>query len=537
MIYNVATSTNAGAQHTFASGIRYQNNAAAVDTPTAPAWVYRPYIYSFPAELRMVREGSNITTLSYSYVTNVVTNPDTFVTSTNIVGPQWVTNTVATTTNWPGVMYLGIATTSHSQSNGVTASYENFTLIARPVVTLEPVSLVVTSDQAAIFTVAGTGPAVGEPLRYQWFKDGTPIAGANSATLTLSPPLLAADKGTYSAEVRNSAGAVTSTGATLDIKVVPTILAQPSSPTVSCFGDATLSLAVTGDEPISYQWRLHGTNLPGETAATLNVSLLNSLNYGPYSVVLQNAYGTTISSDAYVPLTDPVGEVPPTPQIPINYSTNVQCGVPVSYAWEAYNSCGYPITVVCTPPSGSAFPAGATVVNCSATDAVSGSGAASFTVNAADTAPPVIVCPPDIIVEATTASAPVSWTPFTAADACAGNLPVICTPTSGSQFQAGTNIVVCTATDPANNTASCSFKVIVNAPATTVRLAVQISGANVTVSWPKPAEGYTLQYSTSLGAAPAALWENFAGTTIETETSYTATVPATGNQFFRLYKP
>ncbi len=450
MIYNVATSTNVGAQHTFASGIRYANLGAAADMPVPPGGINRPYIWSFPAQVRLIREGDVFTTMSYIYVTNVVTDPDTLISTTNLV-EQWVTNNVARTTNWNSLLYVGLATTSHAQSNGVSASYENFKLIDRPVVTLNPISLVVTSDQAAVFTVAGSGPADGNPLRYQWFKDGVAIVGATSATLTLNPPLLAADKGNYAAEVRNTAGSAMSGIAALDIKVVPTILTQPSSPAITCFEGTTLTLAVTGDEPITYQWRLNGVDLPGETAPTLAVPFVTGENYGPYSVVLQNAYGTTISADAYVTLVDPAGEVPPTISMPAGYSINAQCGVPVTYSFAASNSCLYPVPVVCTPPSGSVFPVGATTVNCTATDPVSGTRTASFVVNAVDTVAPVIVCPADITVEATGSTAVVSWAAVTAADACAGSVPVVCVPASGSEFAAGTNTVVCTAADPANN--------------------------------------------------------------------------------------
>ncbi len=76
---------------------------------------------------------------------------------------------------------------------------------------------------------------------------------------------------------------------------------------------------------------------------------------------------------------------------------------------------------------------------------------------------------------------------------------------------------------------------IVNAPVSAISLAVQLSGGNITVSWSKPAVGYQLQSTPTLG--PTANWQNYTGTITDTGSGYSVSVPATGNQFFRLQKP
>jgi hypothetical protein len=58
--------------------------------------------------------------------------------------------------------------------------------------------------------------------------------------------------------------------------------------------------------------------------------------------------------------------------------------------------------VVCTPASGSSFPIGTTVVNCTAQDAAGNHGTASFPVTVADRTPPVISAPPSLTLYATT---------------------------------------------------------------------------------------------------------------------------------------
>lgn len=62
--------------------------------------------------------------------------------------------------------------------------------------------------------------ANGQDLAYQWQKDGTDLAGATNATLTLGA-VKKSDAGSYRCVVKNSAGSVTSNAATLAILDVP----------------------------------------------------------------------------------------------------------------------------------------------------------------------------------------------------------------------------------------------------------------------------------------------------------------------------
>jgi len=91
------------------------------------------------------------------------------------------------------------------------------------------------------------------------------------------------------------------------------------------------------------------------------------------------------------------------------------------------------------------------------------STACTFAVTVNDTVPPTIACPTDIAVRATGPSGAVATWTVSASDSC-GSANVVCTPASGSTFAVGTATVTCVATDGGGNTASCSFRVIVNPP-------------------------------------------------------------------------
>ena len=70
-----------------------------------------------------------------------------------------------------------------------------------PAFTTQPISQTGTPGGNVTFTVAATGTA---PLAYQWYKDGSEVAGATGSSLTISGVKLS-DGGSYQAAVRNVA--------------------------------------------------------------------------------------------------------------------------------------------------------------------------------------------------------------------------------------------------------------------------------------------------------------------------------------------
>lgn len=102
----------------------------------------------------------------------------------------------------------------------------------------------------------------------------------------------------------------------------PTIGGQPADLTLNVGANASFSVAATGSS-LQYQWRKGGANLAnggnifGATAATLNVSGVQTGDAGNYSVVVSNPGGSVTSSNAVLtvtnlmvtPLTNGVGVV------------------------------------------------------------------------------------------------------------------------------------------------------------------------------------------------------------------------------------
>lgn len=136
------------------------------------------------------------------------------------------------------------------------------------------------------------------------------------------------------------------------------------------------------------------------------------------------------------------------------------CSAVVTFSVGASDNCAG-VTVVASPPSGSVFPVGSTIVNCVATDASGNTSDCSFTVTVKDTEPPLIACSSDITQdnEPGQCSAVVTFSTI-ASDNCPG-MVLVSDPPSGSVFHVGVTTVTSTATDAHGNVSSCQFDVTV----------------------------------------------------------------------------
>jgi hypothetical protein len=115
-------------------------------------------------------------------------------------------------------------------------------------------------------------------------------------------------------------------------------------------------------------------------------------------------------------------------------------------------------TITCDHNSGDLFPAGETIVTCTATDSF-GSASASFPVFVMDIEAPVVTVPNDIV---TSSSNPVVTYTASAVDVVNGSVPVTCDPASGSTFPLGTTVVTCFAYDAQDNLGLARFNVTVS---------------------------------------------------------------------------
>jgi hypothetical protein len=135
-------------------------------------------------------------------------------------------------------------------------------------------------------------------------------------------------------------------------------------------------------------------------------------------------------------------------------------GATVTYAASASDNLDPSPVFGCSPVSGSVFPLGTTVVNCTALDDADNPALGSFRVTVVDTTPPLLVVSGNLTVDAVNpAGAPVSYLTPAAHDLVDATPTVGCQPASGSVFPIGTTAVTCTATDHSGNAVTATFTV------------------------------------------------------------------------------
>ncbi len=85
----------------------------------------------------------------------------------------------------------------------------------------------------------------------------------------------------------------------------PAISAQPQSRSVPQSTSASFNVTATGTEPLRYQWRFNGTNLPGATGSSYTRYDVQPQHVGNYTVVITNTAGSLASSNAVLQLIVP----------------------------------------------------------------------------------------------------------------------------------------------------------------------------------------------------------------------------------------
>lgn len=133
-------------------------------------------------------------------------------------------------------------------------------------------------------------------VTYQWQFNGTNIAGATFANLTL-PNVEVAQQGTYDVVVSDSVHTLTSSNASFVLVTAPTIISLTTPTNQVGIINSSLTLSVmatapgqTNGFPIHYQWQFNGTNIPGQTSSNYTFTFVNS---GAYSVAVTNMAGST----------------------------------------------------------------------------------------------------------------------------------------------------------------------------------------------------------------------------------------------------
>lgn len=212
-------------------------------------------------------------------------------------------------------------TVSNSAGN-TTSSPAALTVTAPPTITAHPSAPTACAGSSVSMTVTAAGSP---PLKYQWRKEDTDIAGATTASLTL-PTITGKDAGFYTVVVTNPCGSVTSEPATLTVDEGPTIVVQPASQEAEAGEEVTLVVVASSDLPLFYQWRKDGADIPGATGPTFTLTAA-AADAGTYTVIVSNGCRSVTSDPAELsvtpvatpkPATEPITAPPSSAFITVN---------------------------------------------------------------------------------------------------------------------------------------------------------------------------------------------------------------------------
>ena len=135
-------------------------------------------------------------------------------------------------------------------------------------------------------------------------------------------------------------------------------------------------------------------------------------------------------------------------------------GAIVYFTTSAYGGCSSPLKLSSSPPSGSIFPVGTTVVTTTAADNCGHSTNCTFTVTVAKkTYPPIVLdCSSNLDLVATGTNGAIVYFTTSAYGGCSSPLNLSSSPPSGSIFPVGTT----TAADSCGDSTNCTFTVTVS---------------------------------------------------------------------------
>jgi len=241
----------------------------------------------------------------------------------------------------PIAPYLAMAANSY-----VSNWSEMFVTQTPPTIAQQPQDTFAAPGGTATFMAAAAGTA---PLSYSWQKNGNPITGATSPTLTLSNVQMS-DQAGYRMVANNPYGSATSSVANLTVILPPAIIAQPQGTNAFVGTTVTFNVNASG-QLLTYQWFFKGNPVSGATSSTLTLTNVQISSSGNYTVRVTNPLNSVLSSNAN--LTVIVG---PTVTIVASNPSAAEAGlVPGTFMISRVGGTALPVTVYFTV-GGSATP-------------------------------------------------------------------------------------------------------------------------------------------------------------------------------------
>jgi hypothetical protein len=178
------------------------------------------------------------------------------------------------------------------------------------------------------------------PIKFQWRKDGRPVAGQTGSSLKLQS-VGNSEAGTYDVIVSNPVGSIRSAPFRVTVMNPPTIVTGPASIVVIPGESSSLSVVATGVGPLTYQWFKDGEVVEGANEPLLRLQTVSAQSDGRYSVSVSNAAGSVFSQAAKLTVLSPVTitSQPTNTRVLLRGKASLsvevsEASLPVSYQWR-----------------------------------------------------------------------------------------------------------------------------------------------------------------------------------------------------------
>ena len=222
-----------------------------------------------------------------------------------------------------------------NSAGAITSDPGRLVVITAPSIVSQPGSQTAAVGAPVAFSVVANGSG---PMTYQWYKETVPLAGQTDGTLSLAK-VAVTDAGSYSVNVSNSAGSVSSSVATLSVIIPPAVITQPASQRLAAGAAATFSVTANGTAPLTYQWFKDNTALAGRTSAALTLPKITAADVGSYTVVVANSAGSISSAPATLAVISDVRvSLTMIPRLNPQESIRVQFPVTTAHGYELQTS-------------------------------------------------------------------------------------------------------------------------------------------------------------------------------------------------------
>jgi hypothetical protein len=218
------------------------------------------------------------------------------------------TNATLTITNVGGNDAGGYFLVVSNAYGQVLSELAALQVLAAPVFTQHPQSQTVVAGSDLTLSVGATGTL---PLSYRWRRGSTTLTNlildrTSCSFAVTNVPMSTA--GVYTVQVTNLAGPATGGRPSgLSSNAYLTVVAPPTNQTVPAASNVTFQARASGGSgnPLSYQWRFNGMDLPGATGTNLTLTSVQTSQAGTYTFVVTNGGGEGTGFDALLTVLSP----------------------------------------------------------------------------------------------------------------------------------------------------------------------------------------------------------------------------------------